>query len=396
MKIKCEIGSALTTAFLIIVLSGLLVEGGKTNDKVYIVVLIYAVLMGLYIVTKKRFIILHNYLFGIPAITIMVWVYGIIVGLLNGNRRDYLIRNFAGITVYIIFYLLYWSGKSVKEMLDIALKMAVFIAGLTLVAYLDMFVWGRRVFMTLPLLKNFNTSLTILYAARELIYIAYVYYAVQIVFFRQYRLRNFLIVALCVIVEMVCIRSDGDKLALLLFTALVIWKLVINRMKKRDVLIFTLVGGSLLIVLMFPLVRSFFDPSDPSNAERYEQIEYLLQNINFLGKGLGATFTNNIGSGYAVETTYLDIFHKFGVFAVVILAGYVITLIEALKLFLNRDGNEYDVIPLAYMGYLLPALGNPILFSSISVVSHCIALLYIIERKKSNEAENAANRHKLL
>ena len=75
---------------------------------------------------------------------------------------------------------------------------------------------------------------------------------------------------------------------------------------------------------------------------------------------------------------YLNIFHKFGVFAVLILACYAYTFVKAID-FLRRDfdRNPDRVIPLALMAYLIPSLANPMLFGVLAVISHLLSMIII-------------------
>ena len=41
----------------------------------------------------------------IPLLIFFVWIYGVILGVIRGNQLSLLIQNFAGMVLYILFYL---------------------------------------------------------------------------------------------------------------------------------------------------------------------------------------------------------------------------------------------------------------------------------------------------
>lgn len=112
--------------------------------------------------------------------------------------------------------------------------------------------------------------------------------------------------------------------------------------------------------------------------------------MTFWGYGLGKEL-GYAGAGkynYGTEMIYLNIFHKFGIFAVMILACYLSTCIKAIRyLSNNEERNPEKVIPIALMAYLIPSLANPMLFSVLAVVSHLLAMTIISreDEKLQNE-----------
>ena len=82
----------------------------------------------------------------------------------------------------------------------------------------------------------------------------------------------------------------------------------------------------------------------------------------------------------------MDLMYKLGLFSVGIFGVYAYMLLEAMKLLKTRSGNAYDSMPLAMLGFIFFAFGNPVLFSGSSVLSCVLALIMIEDyrRKRCN------------
>jgi hypothetical protein len=132
------------------------------------------------------------------------------------------------------------------------------------------------------------------------------------------------------------------------------------------------------------IITAMFDNNDTANILRYEQLFYLLNDLTIFGKGLGAVipeYSRNLEKPYGFELSYLNLIHKFGVFSLVLIILYCVTLIKAFKNIVKGYNVKYAVIAIGAMCYLLPSIGNPLLFAPQAVVLNCLAL-YIIRKDK--------------
>lgn len=370
-------------------------EGSYAKSYVFFVLFILIFL----IITKGKMIYLKHYISVIPFAFLSIWIYGFITGLIRGNALTLILSNFIGILLYVMFYCLYSLKVSTEKMTRLLIIISSAVTILTLVAFVDMFVLKTAFVLHIPFLKDFQMALTVEYGSRELIYISYMYCLYKILFMKQFKIRYVLMVVCAWIAEIICIRSGGDTLAICALTGVL---LVIWAYKKWDKRIFycAVILGVALVVMIFLIPQSpvyeLFSPEDEGNIVRYRQIEVLLKEMNFWGHGLGATFKETLGSSYGIEVIYLNIFHKFGVFAVVILVAYIYTVLAAVVHILKEKDDAKSVVPLACMGYLIPSLANPMLFAPPHVLAHCVALLLIYEGKIKRSNENLVSRNEFL
>ncbi|EKO3555160.1 hypothetical protein H9W00_003681, partial [Vibrio fluvialis] len=123
-----------------------------------------------------------------------------------------------------------------------------------------------------------------------------------------------------------------------------------------------------------------FSSSESSNSVRNIQREKILDEISVFGSGLGATLKSGYkrdDSGYGFEVTYENLFHKLGVLSLVVMFIFILTCwMSSINIFKGKN-LEYSVLSLGLMMYLIPSAGNPMLFSPIGVLMHCMAMYFL-------------------
>ena len=140
-----------------------------------------------------------------------------------------------------------------------------------------------------------------------------------------------------------------------------------------------------IISIVLSLGAMEFDASHP----RVVQGKALIEDFTLFGKGLGGTVPNysRDSLGYGFELSYHNIVHKFGVISLFIFGSFLLPIFYSLYSIFLRPNRVYSYLPLIFMLYLLPAWGNPMIFTPVSVVLHCLAL-YFIRRDKLEETMN--------
>jgi hypothetical protein len=126
------------------------------------------------------------------------------------------------------------------------------------------------------------------------------------------------------------------------------------------------------------LIVDAFSSQDIGNQKRYEQVEPLMNDLSFLGRGAGAVVPNLLRSAtspYSNELSFLNLFHKYGVLGFLAVLAYVSTFLLGLRQARFLRNADFIVLSLGALGFLFPALGNPVLFSAISCQLHVLALL---------------------
>jgi hypothetical protein len=78
--------------------------------------------------------------------------------------------------------------------------------------------------------------------------------------------------------------------------------------------------------------------------------------------------------GYSFELNFENLIHKIGIFSIFIFGGYILTLVNIIKCYLKRKDLTFFALNIGLMLYLIPAYGNPILFSPTVVIIHCLVL----------------------
>jgi len=122
---------------------------------------------------------------------------------------------------------------------------------------------------------------------------------------------------------------------------------------------------------------SLFSDTHLGNIKRYEQIPMILNDSNILGNGLGATikgYSANDTWSYGFETTYLNLVHKFGILSTILFLGYIATIYIPIIRLINKRELLISSASLGMMGFIFPAIGNPILYSPVACILHCSSL----------------------
>ena len=348
--------------------------------KTYIYFFVY---IGLTILLYQgRFCIEYSMTCFIPFSFLLLYLYGIIRGIWNENDIHYIFANFTGMVMYILYYFLQNSGIKLIYFQRLLMIVSIVTGLATVIVYIDCFIIGTGYSRYIPVINYFQEAISVEYCSRELIYCSYLYALYQVIHNGMLKIRYVTIIAIDLIAVFYCIKLSGPILAILVLTLIFICAMSENKFGKQGI-IFLGMLGILFILLKYDLIRdfvfSFFSSDDEGNAVRYKQIEYFLKSINFWGHGLGAEIPLS-ASGYSVETIYLNLFHKFGIWAFVYLFGIAYTFLKAYCILRRTTGDPYDVIPLACMGYSITSLGNPMLFAPPYVLAHCISLM-IIQQK---------------
>lgn len=333
-----------------------------------------------------------------------VWLYGIILGFLRKNNVNFIIANFAGMSLYITYYSFRLLNIKTVTIIKI-LKIAGFSVCLISFLRIFRFLFGLDYGLLNILISDdvgisstgqFRIYFTTMCTAYGLMGIS----LYKVIFHRDITIPNkkpnICTSLLCLILTIITLAflsaSKGFMLGVivLLITIPLLCSQKSLKQYRINKKLFSL--GLLLIIFTtclfisdyFNIILSMFDSEDIANADRYEQLSYIIKDLNLLGNGLGATVPGsirNIEKPYGFELTYLNIFHKFGIFAFIILYNYYYIIRKSIKLFRNNGTMGYGVIAISCMGYLIPSIGNPLLFDPSMIILNCI-VLYIISKLK--------------
>lgn len=374
----------ITYIFLFIVLTGSL-STYESDSKVYIAVVAYMLLFFLYVLFWKKIDIVR-YPIIVSVIMLTVWIYGLFLGLFNENNTVSVLRNFAGMSVYLIVFPLLNTGISNKKYMKLVIAVSEYALYVSVFTYIMLTYFNCRILFKIPILNAFvgggGIGGFVQYFCRELILVAFAYYFYILLNKNTYIFKSIIVIVLAVYETLVVNDSGGDALAMAVLAIIIVLSQAHYLRPRTIVLCLLVIAG--MICVDFYLGEGFlgrlFSAEDGGNMRRLEEIEYFKKNMTFWGYGLGKEL-GYAGAGkynYGTEMIYLNIFHKFGIFAVMILACYLSTCIKAIRyLSNNEERNPEKVIPIALMAYLIPSLANPMLFSVLAVVSHLLAMTII-------------------
>lgn len=386
MPLKNNVINTVTNFYIFAGLYGLIVVN-NTNERFYLFTVIYVGLLFFLCMFNFRKLRIpgRSAIDLLPMLFIFTWGYGFLIGLLKSNNISFALRNFSGLLLYFVFYLFIGIGVDVQAIKKIVCMIVILVAIFTPLTFGVVKIGHVMEIRKIPLLNCFYLNyddlgnVFVMYYCVSFLIAGYAICLYKCVYNNKYLGKHMLGCVYFLSVIMVCSRCGGTEAALLGMTFIIIAIAVRTRLTIK---LFLIAMFSTVFICLF-LVASGINPFqkifgmvDSGNIVRYSQINYILKNLSFVGKGLGAEYTS-IGKGYAIEVQYLDMLYKFGIFSLVIYGGYLITFYKAIKLLKKGNGNILYVIPLALLGGNFIGLGNPVLFSTNTIFSHIVSLLLI-------------------
>ena len=358
----------------------------------------------------------------IPLIFFGVWVYGIVIGFLMGNKPEYISRNFFGMITYLTYYIL------VDQISKKDLYKAIYVSSIIVISQnivlvfirdilsIDIFTNGAVELIFGKLSSGASTGQERIYYPGQMLIFGYTSLAASRILSNQRLLpaTNFsknivsrllerlpilkgitaiLSFFVGIYVMVVVPASKGYLLGLIVLVLIIIAGLSFSFRKfkvKRGFLVFLFVtlGVSLFFLSSnySNILSSIFDSEDISNAARYDQLGYLLSDIHLFGNGLGAVlpdgYQRNSDLPYGFELTYINLLHKFGALAILLYGGYLVTLIKSFQFLRKKDFPlEYSSYALGIMFFMFPSIGNPLLMNPQMILLHCVSLTLIRDAK---------------
>ncbi|WP_071441815.1 glycosyltransferase [Traorella massiliensis] len=331
-----------------------------------------------------------NNLFNIFCIILLLcWGYGVILGFIRGNQLSYIVRNFAGMTLYSFFIVLNIWKPNKKKIIKRLFTYSICVVILTIFTWLFIIKYPINFIASFPLLCDYaGNGTNILYGNQVIIYISTgisLYYVLT----KSNIFRNLIIYLLSFIATFICIKQGGFQLAFIAITAitLLLWiKERITLFSKRPILFICIILALIVIISFISyetkgIVYKIFDPNDSGNSIRIEQIFLAAEDFSFFGKGLGASFSNGLirstEFNYGMEVSYVNVIHKFGIFSILIFLSYIATYWKAY--FITKKDNLIAIFSIASIAFLYPSLSNPYLFHPLCVILHVIALYVLFD-----------------
>ena len=331
--------------------------------------------------------------FILPLFVFLSWCYGVLVGLSSGVNVSYVFSNFAGLALYILFYLFYYAVEvdvSKKALFFSAICSCAFGVYSVFVAFASVGGGGEADQVGL---SGFRT----LYSVTFLYVVPFLFVCLLRLFLQDKEsvgLSSDLKTCICLLLFgftlVVPAMSKGFILIFILMFVLVFMKgyalalrsLVIGKNLLVMTFLVALAGVLLLLFTDFFNVLLFsFSSGEGSNSIRSEQFDYLVSEWSFSGAGLGSSLMSGYQrdeTGYGFELTYINLVNKLGFFSFPLFASYCVTLFFGFKFFFFEDKRVSGAWILGLMAFLIPGAGNPLLLAPVFVFMHFIAMTLVI------------------
>ena len=127
-------------------------------------------------------------------------------------------------------------------------------------------------------------------------------------------------------------------------------------------------------------IRAQFLEQSQAEERRGMQAAELKGDLTVWGRGLGSTLSNGYkrdSGGYGFESNYLNLIHKFGVLALCIFVAYIFILYKIWRGLSQYRTRHFALGALSILVGLLMGFGNPVLMSPVMVCMQCIVLYWL-------------------
>jgi hypothetical protein len=337
-----------------------------------------------------------------PALLFLIWIYGVLVGFYNGNPLINIIRNFAGMAVYLSFYLFLFSKLSKREILQLLIWGAI--ANLGIAMYYGILFWSQNSILTALSEIVLNQGVERTYYSAG---IATLLVPVSIYVFSRWpgsgisnmadgdepidMIPSFWMVFLSILAIVFLTFSKGFIAAIAIVFVIAagsaLLQFLIWRSDPKNVSYLGLVLVAFIAFFFsvyWDLVMFMFSGAEVSNSMRDEQRLYLLNEVTWLGRGMGAVLQSGYtrdALGYGFELNFENLVHKIGIFSSFVFLSYLLVFYRAFINIWKKQEVVYSAAALGAMLYIVPSYGNPGLFSPLAVVLHCTALYLVIPQR---------------
>lgn len=365
----------------------------------YLGVAIFVVVGGIKIafapsaVGARKLSSLQLFIFIMPFFIFLSWCYGAFVGLLNGVSVSYVFSNFAGLSLYILFYVFYFSVG-----FDVA-KKVLFLSAICSCVFAVYSVYDS--FATVGGGGDLNQvglgGFRTLYSTSFLYVVPFLFICLVRVFLQnkygsgfKSDLKDAFLVLLFGFTLIVPAMSKGFILIFVLLFVLVFlagyFSVLRSLMIGKNIFAMTflvLLGGVSLLVFtdFYDVILFSFSSGEGSNSIRSEQFDYLVSEWNLSGAGLGSSLMSGYqrdDTGYGFELTYINLVNKLGVFSFPLFFSYLLVLFFGFKFFFFDGKRVTGAWILGLMAFLIPGAGNPLLLAPVFVFMHFIAIMLVI------------------
>lgn len=336
---------------------------------------------------------LGNYLYFMPFLIFVSWLYGVSVGLIAGHPVSHVFSNFFGLSFYLIFYALDRVRLNNNSVVQV-----VFISALVV------FIYDSWIFISdlinggvFSVVANSISDYRVKYDPAVLYFSPFILYYLICSFssaklisknnvFMPAMRHNLTFLGFSIIF----IFLSMSKGIILVFALLLVFSLafgfynfLFNFRIRWEFLIALCILIFAVIALsdFFVFLASSFGKQEESNSVRDMQLSLILDEFSLIGSGLGAPLRSGYFRSeelpYGFELTYFNIIHKLGIFSIFLFLSYLAVIFEATKFLFKTNKISVGIFVLGLMSYLVVGYGNPILLSPNFVLVHVLCMILL-------------------
>lgn len=328
----------------------------------------------------------------------IVWFYGFILGLFVGNKTEYVIANFGGMVCYLIYFVFVRLGIDVDKIIKISLISGFILALYAIISMLSFLLGYNMPFLESNLDLASTGQIRVYFTNMSVIYPLFAT-SLSYLFFNHKYLQKLPFPKILFLLTFIALFPVSGSKGFILGGLYVVGVFFvfstissIHELKFKYSYIIAMIIGLIAYFVLddmgyITIIDNIFSPDDESNLSRYDQLYYMINDLNFLGHGLGATISSIVRSEegpYAFELVYINLIHKFGVFSLFLFYGWIYMFIRTFKYFKNPQMRKYGVFLVGSLGYLFPALGNPSLMHPSLVFLNSLTL-YLLRQLNQSE-----------
>lgn len=328
---------------------------------------------------------------------ILVWIYGLVLGLIKGNNNSYVFANFAGIICYSLYFVFINYKIRIDSLVKIiivsgivlslfsTIGMIFYQAGISLPAFLS----GKITFSSTGQVRIYTATLPVAYSVLGVSFYQLLYNNKKFKFLKFHKIPYSLIYfivsffAIFIVTASKGFTLGGGYVIIIIFLFSYGSQIAKQKIHLSFLLFIFLVLIALIVMYRlgyFNIFTDMFASEDIANIARYTQLQYIIDDITFWGNGLGAVvpgFISNREAPYGYELIYLNIIHKFGVFSIFLFLNWFYMFAYLFKKCWKNENIILNVAMLTSLGYLFTSIGNPILFHPSLVMLNSIVLYHI-------------------
>lgn len=353
-------------------------------------ILILALVLNLF-----KFTLYKSTISYLVLLSLFSWLYGLILGFINSNPLEAILRNFAGISFYSFFFILKINKNTYKKMINFIAYSAVALM-LILLPKINFFALNSFIFNSNSLFMEVGSSaIRSLWSSHLSLIICLNSLTVFFILKPNFTSNSIKILNLIkyfkfflYFLTLIVIFKSGSKgfwLAYFFCNVILIFSALINIKWFSLIRVF-----SLSMIFIYTLYYFYNEISEILKnliylelnvyTNRLEQFDELYNEITFFGKGLGGFLNSGYSRdtlNYGFELTVMNIFHKLGIFSLPLLLIFILPILICIYNLFTFKNYFNSLISLNLISFSIPGLFNPLLYSPINVVLHVLSIFIL-------------------